>query len=245
MSDPADFPPAAPRLLLVGMSVREVDRRDDLLRCAAACGGDVAWLQMGEPSLAGALSRLADDGARRVVLVGVSLGVLAPAHSWLRRVAAYWWRERAGERPVLDVATRMVDDVDPVAVASAAQQVRAIDGTEPGLTSAAWQDVPAYRRQVLLCRGPRCTAKGAEGAVRGVILAMMAHGLGDEDALLVHTGCQFPCNRAPVISVQPDDVWYGEVDEQAAAEIVESHLLGGDPLSSHVLPRRRGKSPEM
>ena len=61
--------------------------------------------------------------------------------------------------------------------------------------------------------------------MRGLILAMMQHNLTDDDVLLVHTGCQFPCNQAPVISVQPDDVWYGRVDADAADAIVTEHLV--------------------
>ena len=49
------------------------------------------------------------------------------------------------------------------------------------------------------------------------MLAMLEHRLDDHDVLLVHTGCQFPCNQAPVLNVQPDDVWYGHVDPGTAA----------------------------
>jgi (2Fe-2S) ferredoxin len=166
----------------------------------------------------------------------VSLGSLAPAVSWLRRIAAYWWRERAGHRPDLDVATRLatsLDDLDEVA-----GKTRPITGSEPGLTSAAWESVTGHRHQVNVCRGPRCSAKGSSDSLRALILAMLGHRLGDDDVLLVHTGCQFPCNQAPVMSVQPDDVWYGHVDPDAAAQIVEQHLVGGTPVESHRLPRQ-------
>ena len=73
--------------------------------------------------------------------------------------------------------------------------------------------------------------------MRALVLALMEAGLRDEDVLVTHTGCQFPCNQAPVVSVQPDDVWYGDVDPSAAAEIVNRHLVSGDPVESHRLPR--------
>lgn len=222
-------------LVLVGMSVTDVDRRDGLLAWAAGRGASVAFLQMGDPSLSRELTRLADAGATSVVLVGVSQGILAPAHSWLRRVAGHWWRERTGRRPVVEVATRLaatLEDLDTVLARTAP-----IRGSEPGLTSAAWEDVRAHRRQVLLCRGPRCTARGSDETVRALVLALVEAGLGDDDVLLTHTGCQFPCNQAPVVVVQPDDTWYGHVGPEAARHIVARHLVGGEPAAEHRLPR--------
>jgi (2Fe-2S) ferredoxin len=73
--------------------------------------------------------------------------------------------------------------------------------------------------------------------MRALILGLMDAGLADADVLVTHTGCQFPCNQAPVVSVQPDDVWYGDVDPSAARAIVSSHLVEGMPLESHRLPR--------
>jgi len=221
-------------LVLVGMSVADVDRRDDLLAEAARRGGTVAFLQMGDPSLSAELTRIADTGTSSITLVGVDQGPLGPGHSWLARIAAHWWRERAGHRPELLVATRLAT---PGGLDDVLAETRPITGTEPGLTSAAWEDVTGHRHQVMVCRGPRCTAKGAVDSLRGLILAMMRHNLGDDHVLLVHTGCQFPCNQAPVISVQPDDVWYGHVDPDAAGRIVTEHLVGGSPVASHRLRR--------
>ena len=82
------------RTVLVGMSAREVAARKELGLLAADHDATIAFLQLGDPSLARELTRLADSGARQVTLVGVSLGPLAPAGSWLRRIAAHWWRGR-------------------------------------------------------------------------------------------------------------------------------------------------------
>ncbi|WP_310529449.1 (2Fe-2S) ferredoxin domain-containing protein [Nocardioides sp.] len=224
-------------LVLVGMSVTDVDRRDDLLAAARSRGATVAFLQMGDPSLSRELTRLADLGADVITLVGVDLGPLAPAHSWLRRIAAHWWRERAGARPNLVVATRLVTTLSGVDLDSALAELKPIWGSEPGLTSAAWEDVTGHRRQVLVCRGPRCTAQGGDETMRALVLAMMEAGLGDHDVLVTHTGCQFPCNQAPVVSIQPDDVWYGDVDPDTARAIVTGHLVEGVPVESHRLPR--------
>jgi (2Fe-2S) ferredoxin len=223
------------KLVLVGMSVTDVDRRESLLAEALSRQASVAFLQMGDPSLSLELTRLADLGATDITLVGVNLGPLAPAHSWLRRIAAHWWRERAGVRPGLNVATRLVTslaDLDEVLA-----DRKPITGSEPGLTSAAWEDVTSHRHQVLVCRGPRCTAQGGEDTMRALVLGMMEAGLGDSDVLVTHTGCQFPCNQGPVVSIQPDDVWYGDVHPVAARAIVHEHLVAGHPVERHRLPR--------
>jgi (2Fe-2S) ferredoxin len=217
------------------MSVSDVDRRDQLLAAAARLDATVGFLQMGDPSLSRELTRLADLGASTITLVGVTLGTLAPGHSWLRRIAGHWWRERAGHRPVIDVATRLVTTLEDVAAALVDRTP--IGGHEPGLTSAAWEDVTGHRRQVLVCRGPRCTARGSDESARALILELMAAGFGDHDVLVTHTGCLFPCNQAPVVCVQPDDVWYGGVDAEAARQIVTEHLVADSPVESRRLPR--------
>jgi len=224
-------------VLLVGMSVREVDARDRLLAMAADHDAAVAFLQLGDPSLSRELTRLADAGASRVTLVGVSHGTLAPAVSWLRRIAGHWWRERAGHRPDVLVAAALLQDGGELP--ALVRLARTVDGSEPGLTSAAWEDVPRHRDQVLVCRGPRCTALGSDASAEALVLALMSHGLGDDDVLVTHTQCQFPCNQAPVLSVQPDDVWYGGVDPHVARTIVAEHLVGRRPVETHRLPRNR------
>ena len=231
----------ARRVVVAGMSAREVAAHATLERWAAAHDGVVAHVQQGSPTLGQTLERLADDGAERLVVAGVSLGTLAPGVSWLRRVAAHWWRERrdAGRPlPVLDVGLVLVADEAELAtvVQGLTKQVR---GGEPGLTSAAWEHVPAHRHQVLVCRGPRCTARGSDRTAEALAMALVEHGLGDDDVLLSQTGCLYPCNHAPVVAVQPDDAWYGGLTPDAARRLAREHLVAGRPLDDHRLPRLR------
>jgi (2Fe-2S) ferredoxin len=222
-------------LVLVGMSVREVDARGRLLALAAGHGATVAFLQQGDPSLSRELTRLADGGADTIVLVGASFGSLAPATSWLRRIAAHWWRERPEPRPTIEVAVALLgEDHELRALAGLSKP---ITGSEPGLTSAAWEDVTEHRHQVLVCRGPRCTALGSDAGAEALVLACMSHHLGDDDVLITHTGCLFPCNQAPVVVVQPDDVWYGGVTPDVARAIVAEHLVAGARVEANRLRR--------
>lgn len=199
-------------------------------------GASMAYLQLNDPSVGIVLDQLADTGAERIFLVGAAFGT-SPGNSWLRRVVAHWWRERA-DPPDVIVGTGLLGrpDADPAPLLRGS---RPVSGAEPGLTSAAWDDVPGHRYQVFVCRGPRCTARGAGGTAAAVTQALTEAGLGDDDVLITHTGCQFPCNHAPVVTVHPDDVWYGAVDASAARRIVAEHLVDGRPVDAHRLARRR------
>ncbi|GAA1460448.1 (2Fe-2S) ferredoxin domain-containing protein [Nocardiopsis exhalans] len=218
--------------VLVGMSIREANAADELGAAAKAADARLAFLQVADPALSTVLTELADAGAGRIELVGVALGRLAPGHSWLRRVAGHWWRERGTGAPEVVVAARLVgpDVAVPSAVASALETVRPISGTEAPVTSAAWEEVPGYRRHLLVCRGPRCSARGAEETWGALAAGLSQRDLGDDDVLMTATGCMFPCNQAPVVAVQPDDVWYGGIGPGHADEIIDSHLVAGEPV---------------
>lgn len=214
--------------VLVGTSPTDATRRHELRSQAELLGAELAFLQLATPSLITVLDRLADTGTSRVVLVPVAGGHDGPGVSWVRRIAAHWWQAYGEGAPEVCTAPRALTDEAPFG--ELVEQARPITHGGPGLTSPAWEDVPSHRRQVLLCRGPRCTASGAEDTWVALVLALMRHDLGDDDVLVTHTGCQLPCNHAPVMTVQPDDVWYGAVDAAATDEIVADHLVGGQPV---------------
>ena len=67
--------------------------------------------------------------------------------------------------PEVAVGTSLAEDA--AEVRALVGLTRPITGTEAGLTSAAWEDVTEHRHQVLVCRGPRCTALGLRPHRRG------------------------------------------------------------------------------
>jgi (2Fe-2S) ferredoxin len=203
-------------VVLVPLGVDAVRYADELADVAAATGASLAFLQAGTPAVTDELDRLAGLGVRQVELVGLGLG--APmARSWLRRVAAHWTRAHPGVEVVVSG--------------------RAVTGDEAPLTSPTWESVPGHARQVLICRGPRCSARGSAATSAALDEELRVRGLGDDDVLVTQTGCLFPCNKAPVLVVHPDDSWYGGVDPARAREIVAGHLVGGAPLAGR-LPRQ-------
>ncbi|SKB04601.1 (2Fe-2S) ferredoxin domain-containing protein [Aeromicrobium choanae] len=214
MNDANAMPTEA--LMLVAMGVDAHGHAAQLDELGAAIGATVAYLQQGAPALVDELDRLADGGVSRIRLVRAPVGATTPARSWLRRVAAHWVRERPGTE---------------VLVAG-----RAVTGREAPLQSPAWESVPAHRHHVLVCRGPRCTARGAAQTASALADTLAERGLGDDEVLVTQTGCLFPCNHAPVVVVHPDDTWYGQVDHERARQLVDDHLLAGTVLPG-VLPR--------
>lgn len=223
--------------VLVGTSPADAVRRSELAALADELGAELAFLQMASPTLGDVLDRLTESHETEVVLVGVSGGLGGPGVSWLRRIAADWWRTFGDGAPVVSTAPAFMEQTSEWN--ALVDLARPITHGGPGLTSAAWEDVPEHRHQVLVCRGPRCTAGGAEPTWKALVLGLMRAGLGDDDVLVTQTGCQFPCNHAPVVAVQPDDVWYGAVDEAAASEIVAQHLVAGAPVDRLRLARTR------
>lgn len=214
---------------------------------APAAPVSAAFLQIEDPPLTAELDRLADRGTREICLVGVALGGTGHSRSWLHRVAGHWLRTRGANPPTLLAAPDLLRTPDPAALADLARQGfrerRALAADQAPLENPSWQDVPHHRHQVFACRGPRCTAKGAQDVVRALNAALGEAGLGDDDVLLTITGCQFPCNHSPVVSVQPDDTWYGHMTPDAARALVAEHLSQAGPpgpdaaVSAHRLPR--------
>ena len=211
-------------VVLVGMTALEAGERDLLQRRADACGATLAFLQLGQPSLVDELTRLADAGETSIRLEPVVLGERSVARSWVRRVAGHWLRQCEG-RPTVVIGDS------------------AVTGEEAGLSSPAWEHVPDFDRHVLVCRGPRCSARGAADTAAALDRALGELGLGDDDVLVSQTGCLFPCNNAPVVVVHPDNAWYGAVDEHLARRIVVELIGWGMPMSDHRLPRRGAATP--
>lgn len=50
------------------------------------------------------------------------------------------------------------------------------------------------------------------------------------------TGCLGPCSNGPSVLVYPDGVMYGGVSKADVAEILDRHLLGGEPVERLQVP---------
>jgi (2Fe-2S) ferredoxin len=49
-------------------------------------------------------------------------------------------------------------------------------------------------------------------------------------------GCLDQCEHGPTVVVYPDTVWYGGVTEADVADIIDRHIVGGEPVERLRLP---------
>lgn len=223
--------------IVVGMSAG-VDP-GELTALARSAGAEAAFLQVHDPALVDVLTTVADRGAPDLLLIGTGWAQPGPKRSWLRRVAAHWLRGYDGA-PTVRLAPRLLPAPAVALLAAAIAEGGAPMAADAApLHSPAWEDVPRHRHQVLVCRGPRCSALGSSALAAALGDELRRAGLGDDDALVTVTGCQFPCNHAPVVTVQPDDAWYGGVTVDDVPGLVETHLIREERVTHLQLPRER------
>jgi (2Fe-2S) ferredoxin len=76
---------------------------------------------------------------------------------------------------------------------------------------------------------PSCTHDGKSDLLPQLQQFVKAAGL--STVIRVNkAGCLDQCEHGPTVVVYPDAVWYGRVQPEDAAEIVNEHLLGGRPV---------------
>jgi (2Fe-2S) ferredoxin len=97
--------------------------------------------------------------------------------------------------------------------------------------------MPHFEKHVFICTNRRdennpkgsCAQKGSEGIrerfkkeihERGLKLRFRANA----------AGCLDACEHGCTVVVYPEQVWYGRVKPEDVTEIIEKHLLGGEPV---------------
>lgn len=97
--------------------------------------------------------------------------------------------------------------------------------------------MPDYGRYVLVCTGKNCTPHGEGLALYEALkLKLKQRGLSDGNIKIkrsrVH--CFGVCTAGPLLSVQPDGVWYYNVDNAKLDIIIQQHLIDGKPVAEWV-----------
>ncbi|WP_067502146.1 (2Fe-2S) ferredoxin domain-containing protein [Actinoplanes sp. TFC3] len=222
-------------ILLVSRSVTHHGGQDAIHRLAAATAEATGlpvracFLDGAEPSLHAALDALPEDD--EALLVAVHLPPDRYLDTWVRRAVAHWRTTR--DRPLRITTTAPL--AAQLALVTAVTEAIAGEYTElsgnPGpFRSPAWNQITRHRKHVLVCRGPRCTAYGANDVAVTLSERLAHHKLGDDDILVTNTGCLFPCNLGPLVVVHPDDTWYEHVDTALATRIADEHLRSDQPV---------------
>lgn len=105
-----------------------------------------------------------------------------------------------------------------------------------------------YQRHIFFCLNQRdsgeacCAQHEAYAGFERCKLAIKAAGLSGAGAVRVNkAGCLDRCAGGPVAVVYPEAVWYTFVDHADIDEIVQSHLIGGEPVERLRLPPDVGR----
>jgi len=88
--------------------------------------------------------------------------------------------------------------------------------------------------RIYLCGGPNCTAAGRDQLLKTLEDELWAWQLQNEVELRV-SGCQDRCDFAPNITIWPGPYHYSNLTAAAIVQIVEQHLLKGQPVREYLL----------
>lgn len=204
----------------------------DLVASGAARAVEVAFVEVTRPSLDEVLMRLEREGVTRCVVVPVIVPFDRNLRGWIGRALSSALAQRAFRMQVvladapdqLDVLTPVV--AAQVAAAEVKPDVRAI--LKPLKLKPGASRIPAYRHIVNVCLGPRCAQAGGWQVFDQFKQRLGVHGssrAGIGDCVVIRTACQGPCNYAPLVNVQPDNVWYGTLGRAEVDALVDGHLM--------------------
>jgi (2Fe-2S) ferredoxin len=111
--------------------------------------------------------------------------------------------------------------------------------------------MPHLDRHVFICTNRRepgnpkgcCAEKGSE-AIRDTFKKELAE-RGLKGRMRANAaGCLDQCAYGPVVVVYPEQVWYRVPTPEDAREIVERHLVGGEPVERLLLRTPAERAPE-
>jgi (2Fe-2S) ferredoxin len=80
-----------------------------------------------------------------------------------------------------------------------------------------------------------CKEKNAEALLQALKTEVSKAGIPSE-VRAQKAGCLDTCEFGPSVVVYPDNVWYGHVRLEDVPEIVQSHLVAGNPVNRLRIP---------
>ena len=100
-----------------------------------------------------------------------------------------------------------------------------------------------FQRHVFICLNERdpsdargcCSAKGSAEVAAAFKSKLFERGL-KRVVRANKAGCLDQCARGITVVVYPEAVWYGGVTLDDVDEIIEKHIVGGEPVQRLVIP---------
>jgi NADP-reducing hydrogenase subunit HndC len=99
-----------------------------------------------------------------------------------------------------------------------------------------------YRTHVMLCAGTGCVSNGSRRIESALKRELAKHNLQDEVAIVM-TGCNGFCAQGPVMTVQPDGIFYQLLTDEDISHLVEEHFLKGRPVKRLMYTSPEDKAP--
>lgn len=90
-----------------------------------------------------------------------------------------------------------------------------------------------FEKQILICGGTGCTSSGSVQLYERLQEEVKAHGL-EEKVAVIKTGCFGLCALGPVMITQPDGCFYAHLEMDHIPEIIEKHIIGGQPIREYL-----------
>lgn len=110
--------------------------------------------------------------------------------------------------------------------------------------------MPRFRYHVFVCENVRpdddprgcCGSKGSAEIREALKDQIKKRGL-KGTVRANSAGCLDVCAHGPAIVVYPEGTWYGGVKVEDVPEIVERHLVNGEPVERLLIPESPAKKP--
>ena len=94
---------------------------------------------------------------------------------------------------------------------------------------------------IYFCAGGPCTQKGSGLLIRETRALLKTEGL-HAATHTVKTLCAGHCEHGPIMAVQPDNVWYREMDVEKSDRVIRDHIMGGRPAVAWLLDAGGGRT---
>lgn len=85
-----------------------------------------------------------------------------------------------------------------------------------------------HKKEILICHGTGCISSGAFKIRESIGNEIKKLGL--DNVKIKITGCHGFCQRGPILTIEPEGIFYSEIKVEDATEIVRSHLRDNKPV---------------